>query len=240
MKFSDNSHNLRIELDTKQCELSGEQIEKLEEGLHSLRNLAAKLPVSDLYITIYHYPHTGEYQVKTALVLPKKTLFSKSHDSNYYPAYEKCVRNLVQQLTAFDEKQQLTEPLHFNVEPSLPPDAEAIERSVVEGDYAAFRVATYPYEESLRKRVGRWLGRYPDIQDKIGTDLAIADIVEGVFLSAFEDYNDWPREKRFGDWLESEIDVELHNLIDHPEEEKQSISFAQTLQELARERQYNS
>ena len=53
-------------------------------------------------------------------------------------------------------------------------------------------------EESLRKRVGRWLGRYPEVQEKVGTDLAIADVVEAVFLNAFEGYDRRPRGVRLG------------------------------------------
>ena len=39
MKFSDQSYNLRIELDTKGCELSPSEVEDMEEDLDTLRDL---------------------------------------------------------------------------------------------------------------------------------------------------------------------------------------------------------
>lgn len=94
-----------------------------------------------------------------------------------------------------------------------------------------FRKATFPFEESLRKRVGR----YPEVQEKIGTDLSIADVVEAVFLNAFEKYDERPQDIRFGQWLESLIDGSLKELLQNPDEMQENISFARTLRDLARE-----
>ena len=60
MTFSDESYNLRIELDTKGCELSADEIEDMEVDLHTLRNLVEDFPVSDLHITVvYHHKARG-------------------------------------------------------------------------------------------------------------------------------------------------------------------------------------
>ena len=43
MPYSDKSYNLRIELDQKACELSPEQIEKMESALDRLRKLVQRV-----------------------------------------------------------------------------------------------------------------------------------------------------------------------------------------------------
>jgi hypothetical protein len=54
MKYSDQSYNLRIELDTKNCELTAGEITQLEEALSPLRQPVESFPVTDLYVTIEH------------------------------------------------------------------------------------------------------------------------------------------------------------------------------------------
>ena len=243
MRYSDESYNLRIELDTKQFELSPEEADRLQSTLSPLGKLTDGLPMSELYVTIFHHPRGGpEYQVKTALVLPAKTLFSSDTDSSFHPPLERCVTNLVQQVTAYKQSQSHADQLdkhrkgtYQDVIASRGPDGDEVSAAVRKGDYTAFRIATFPFEESLRKRVGRWVGRYPEVQDKIGTDLAIADVVEAVFLNAFEKYDERPQNIRFGQWLESLIDGSLKELLQNPDEMQENISFARTLRDLVRE-----
>jgi hypothetical protein len=80
------------------------------------------------------------------------------------------------------------------VDPSVDPDPAALDRAVGEGDYAGFRRAAFGYEEPVRRRVGRWVERYPKIAARIDRGLKIEDIVEAVFLDAFEGYDQRPRE----------------------------------------------
>jgi len=243
MRYSDESYNLRVEIDAKQFELSTDDARRLHDGLSSLDRLVEDLPVSDLYVTIFHHPRGGlDYQVKTALVLPARTLFSSATDASFHPAFGKCVANLVQQVAAYkrtqdnaDQQDKHRKGTYQEVVPSREPDAERLEVAVRAGDYAQFRKAAYPYEESLRKRVGRWLGRYPEAQEKVGTDLAIADVVEAVFLNAFEGYEQRPKGVRLGRWLENLIDGSVKGLLRNPEAELENISFARSLRDLARE-----
>ena len=112
MRYSDESYNLRVELDTKQFELSPEDARRLQASLSPLGKLVEDLPVSDLYVTIFHHPHgSPEYQVKTALVLPAKTLFSSDTDASFHPAFGRCVTNLVQQVTAYKRTQDSADQL---------------------------------------------------------------------------------------------------------------------------------
>ncbi|HEY8505870.1 MAG TPA: hypothetical protein VIL46_14900 [Gemmataceae bacterium] len=242
MRYSDESGNLRVEIDANQFELSPEDARRLYDGLSTLGKLVEGMPVADLYVTIFHYPRGAEYQVKTALVLPAKTLFSSDTDASFHPAFVRCVSNLVQQVEAYKQARADADKLDKHLKgtfqevvPSREPDAEQLEAAVRAGDYARFRKATYPYEESLRKRVGRWVGRYPEVQAKVGTDLGIADLVEAVFLNAFEGYDGRPRDVRFGRWLETLIDGSLKGLLRNPDEELDNVRFARTLRDLAGE-----
>ncbi len=241
MRYSDESTNLRVEIDTKQFELTPEDAQRLHASMSPLDRQVENLPISDLYITMYHYPSGSlAYEVKTALVLPAKTLFSNSSNASFHPAFERCIDNLVEQVAAYKRTQDNADVIdkyrkgtYQDVIPSREPDAEQLEAAVRAGNYAQFRKAMYPYEESLRKRVGRWIGRFPEVQEKIGTDLAIADVVEAVFLNAFEAFDQRPR-LRLGQWLEGLIDGSLKKLLQNPEEELDNVSFARTLRDLER------
>ncbi len=85
MPYSDESYDLRIELDTKGFELSADTIAHMEEDLDTLRKLVADFPVSNLYITIVHHKRSDDFHVKTSLALPGKTLFTGERDVHVHP-----------------------------------------------------------------------------------------------------------------------------------------------------------
>jgi hypothetical protein len=84
------------------------------------------------------------------------------------------------------------------------------------------------YEEPLRKRVGRWVERYPGVAARIGKDLTIADLVEEVFLDSFELFNRRPRDLRFGAWLESLIDPAVKEVASDHNGELENVRMAQS------------
>jgi len=111
-----------------------------------------------------------------------------------------------------------------------------LQQAVEQGSYAEFRTLTYPFEESVRKRAGRWIQRYPQVEAQLGDRFDLADIVEEVFLNAFERFEDHPREVPFGDWLESLIDPSVKLLSKDTDEELANIRFARSAVE-ARQQQ---
>lgn len=170
MKQSNGKHELRIQLDTKHCTLPAHEIAKMEENLDTLRTRAQQFPINDLYVTISRFPRTGDYHVKTSLVLTGRTLFTGDLDVLVHPAFVRCVRKLVSKLDAYIDalsnkpaiaKQQ--EGTQLEVVPTAAPDSRQLEQAVAEGDYAAFRRATDAYEEPVRRRVSRWINRYPPL-----------------------------------------------------------------------------
>lgn len=105
-RFSDEAYNLKLELDTKNCTFGPGQVRQMEEDLDSLAKLTADMPVSDLHVTIAWFEHSQEYHVKTSLITPGRILFTGEHDSVAHPAYQKCVRKLVQKLKAYKNRME--------------------------------------------------------------------------------------------------------------------------------------
>jgi hypothetical protein len=128
------------------------------------------------------------------------------------------------------ERQKTVEGTRKPLEPTSNPDPGALEAAVAAGDYAAFRAALQGYEGPLRDRVGRWLERSAETDGQVGRRFTIADIVEEVFLDAFEGYDGRKREVRFGDWLDGLIDPAVKELMRHPDEVLANVSLARTLQ----------
>jgi ribosome-associated translation inhibitor RaiA len=238
MKFPDKSYNLRIELDTKNCELTPDQLARIERGLHPLREPVRDFPVSDLYITIAFHPRSTDYHVRTALVLPGRTLMTGERGHQALGAFEQCVRKLVRRvagykenLAAKPEQSKQRAGTHQDVLPEDTPDAEQLQQAIDELDYVAFRRATLVYEESIRKRVGRWINRYPEVEAQLGNGFAIADLVEEVFLNAFEEYGQRPANLTLSQWLEDLIDPSIKAVLENPEEELQNIQAVRMLQD---------
>jgi ribosome-associated translation inhibitor RaiA len=244
MPFSDKSHNLRIELDTKNCSLSAAEIEKMEQMLDPLREPARSFPVSDLYITVTYHPRSLDYHVRTSLVLTGRTLFTGQYDENPVSAFGQCVRKLVHRITAYKdsleakpEQSKAREGTAQEVVPTQEPDAEELQSAVAGGDYAAFREAMYVYEESVRKRAGRWIQRYPEFEALLGDEFALDDLVEEVMLNAFDQFNDKPKELRLGQWLEELIDPSVKALLQNPEAERENIAAVRSWRDQAEEEQ---
>ena len=239
-RFSDEKYNLRLELDAKNCSFGPGQIRQMEEDLDSLAKLTEDMPVSDLHVTIAWFEHSQEYHVKTSLITPGRTLFTGEHDSVAHPAYQKCVRKLVQKLKAYknrmethdNQRARYAEGAVQEVAPDVAPELQALENAVEARDYPAFRNEMSGFDGSLRDRVGRWVQRYPDLDREIGRRLPVADVMEEVYLTAYDEFAGRPAEMRLGDWLEGLVDPGIRNLLRHPDEEREEISFARTLREM--------
>jgi ribosome-associated translation inhibitor RaiA len=239
MTISAKGGDLRIELDTKNCTVGKAQVAKMEGGLTPLRDVVRDFPVKDLYVTVFHFPRSGQFHVKTSLVLTGKTLFTGEKHELMYAAFERCIRKLVKKVEAYKqnlggtpERDKHREGTRHEVLPAQEADPGLLEGAVSSGDYAAFRRATYLYEEPLRNRVGRWVQRYPEVDAAIGDGLQLDDIVEEVFLTAFDQFEQRPRALPLGDWLENLIDPSLKALVQHPDDELENVRFARAASEI--------
>lgn len=233
---SESGDKPHIEIDTQNCTISPEQEREIDQALGGLRRIIERFPTADLYITIIWHERSRDYHVKTSLILPGRTLFTGDRAEDLMTAYLRCTRKLVRKVEQYkaeledeagtrkEQKGTLQE-----VVPDRPVDFEAVTRSVRDQDYNAFRELTYMYEEPVRKRAGRWVQRFPEAEARLQLDFTLADVVEEVFLNAFESFDSRRQEQRFGDWLEDLIDPSLRALLNDPEQELRNVSFARTL-----------
>ena len=208
MTFSDQSYNLRIELDTKGCELTAAEIEDMEEDLHTLKNQVEDFPVSDLHVTVVHHGRGDDYHVKTSLKLPSRTLFTGERDASVHPAFESCIRKLTKKVRAYKRQMRVgseatkqAEGTRHEVRANGQIDLEVLIAAHASNDYSEFRSQLDVFEESLQERIACWIGRYPQLQSDLGHTLAVSDIVEEVFLNAFDRFERRPHQVSPGDWL---------------------------------------
>lgn len=232
MTYSDQSYNLLVDLDMKHCQLPPSELNKMETMLSPLNDMVRNFPVSKLHVLISYRHRTSDYAVRTSLILSGETLVSSDHHPQAFTAFEHCIDNLVRevrrykdQLGAVPEQAKQREGTHHDLIPTIPPDAEAIEAAVRDGDYAAFRTATSGYEEPVTALMGRWIERYPEVASHLGRDLHIGDLVEDVFLIAFEEYENRPKDIRLGEWLGRHIDSAIKAMANHPEEEMENVNM---------------
>src|SRR5438132_10334636 len=147
----------------------------LRDNTSGLARQVEHFPVADLHVLIEGNARSNDVSVKLTLVLPGTTLVVSDHDSVPQPAFERCLDSLLDSLQAYKERlgnvperQKLEKGTHQELHPAVTLDTAAVEAAVGAGDYPAFRVAMLPYEEGLRKLVGRWVRRYPDFEAQIG------------------------------------------------------------------------
>lgn len=240
MRPTQEARRLRTNVDTKKCNLAAGEIEAMEESLGALEAVTGSFPFADLYITIKYAPRSQEYHVKTTLRLPGTDLFTGEHDSVALPAYERCIRKLVRKAEAYKQrmtshhgaKAKFAEGTRQEMDPTELPALDRLEQAHAAQDYESFRRELAGFEEPIRRRIGRWIQRYPELDQTFGEYLPMDDLVEEVLLTAFEEFDTRPEVMRIGDWLESLIAPSLRSFLEHPEEELEAISYARTLQEM--------
>ena len=245
MRPTQEARRLRTNLDTKKFSLRQGEIEAMEESLGPLEAVTATFPFADLYVTMKYAPRSQEYHVKTTLRLPGADLFTGEHDSVALPAYERCIRKLVRKAEAYKEKMssnhgartRFAQGTRQEMDPTELPVMSRLDEAYKAQDYETFRQELSGFEEPVRRRVGRWIQRYPELDATFGEYLPMDDLVEEVLLTAFEEYETRPEVMRIGDWLESLIAPSLRSFLEHPEEELEAISYARTLQEMREGRQ---
>lgn len=234
MSYSDESYNLRIELDTKGCELSPQEIEAMELDLDTLQALVADFPVSDLHITVVYHHKASDYHVKTSLGLCGRKLFTGDRHAKVHPAFESCIRKLTKKVRAYkremrvgEDAEKLAAGTRHEVEPIAEVDVAAIIQAVENDDYAEFRRVIDVFEPSLAARISHWIKRYPEIESRLDHPFLLSDIVEEVFLNAFDRFAQRSHDIPPGRWLETLIDPSVQALLQSPDEEYERIQFAQ-------------
>lgn len=231
--------HLRLEIQTKDCALPADERARLQTALTALVEVVKDFPNPALWINTIYHPHSGVYHAEFKLQLPGRTLFTGEKDPYLDNALQRGVRKLIRKAEAYKEHPdqealataERRDALDRDVIAPEDPDAGPLAEAALAGDYRAFRTALAGYEEWLRKRVGRLVQRRPEAQARLGGELRLGDIVEEVYLNAFEQFRQRPTAVRLTEWLAGLIDPSISALLRHPEEEAEAASFARTMRE---------
>jgi ribosome-associated translation inhibitor RaiA len=228
-------HEQRVVFDVDQYSLRPGEERLIRDDCARLARQIENFPLADLHVLIEGNARTNDVNVKLTLVLPGTTLVTTDHDTVALTAVERSMSSLIENLQKYKgrlgnlpERQKTEKGTLQELHTTVDLDARALNSAVDGGDFADFRNATLPLEEGLRKRIGRWVQRYPALQARVGNGLEIADLVEEVFLMAFERYAGRPTDLPFGTWLETLIDPAVKELQVHGDVELENIRLAQS------------
>ncbi len=214
-------NDLSVNFQAQHCRLEPEDEATMHRSLEALRRVTAEFPVATLHVRINRHPRACDYHVKASLHLPKRTLFTGDRDRTVHPAFERCVRKLVRKVKAYRDRMDYREALAKEAKGTrhpfvadLEPDRVLLDRALAENDLDSFRRAVSPYDASLHAAVGRWVKRYPEVDEALGSELFIGEIVEEVRLNAFESLLVRPLTGRLGDRLWEWIEPSIRALAD--------------------------
>jgi ribosome-associated translation inhibitor RaiA len=235
MKTFDETSGFRLQIDAHHYQPSPAEIERLTAEINEMARQLDAFPVSDFRVLIERNNRSNDFSVKVTLILPGTTLVGNDHDPALHAAFERCLVSLTENVRAYkdrlgrvEDRQKAEKGTIQEVLPGPAPDEAAVRDAVEAGDYAAFRAALLAYEEPLRKRAGRWIERYPEMDAAIGRTLTVSDVVEEVFLLAFDQYPRRRQELRLGEWMEGLIDEAVRALRDGGDEELRNVNMSRS------------
>jgi hypothetical protein len=240
MQYVEDRYHLRVEIQSDGCQLPKDELARMQQLLEPVGEAVQDFPCSELVINVLRHPRQ-EYHVEARLKVPGRTLVSGDCDLFLDSAFQRCVRKLTRKASDYAQNpdrgavksaEKLT-AIERGVMLPEERDAGPLGEAFLAGDYRAFRTGLSGYEEWVRKRVGRWLQRYPQAEARVGDGLLIGDVVEEVFLNAFERFGQRPVEVPLNQWLDGLIDPSVKVLLRHPDEEGENASLARTLRDAA-------
>jgi hypothetical protein len=240
MQYTEERYHLEVEITVKECNIPPDELARMQRLLEPLGEAVEEFTSSQVSITVIRHPRSGDHHVAARLTLPTGSVSAEDRDTYLDSAFQRCVARLVPKVQEARRRPRPPEAaaaerltaLDRDVVAPEDPDAGPLGEAVRAGDYRPFRLALAGYEEWLRNRVGRWVQRFPEAEARVGRRLRIGDLVEQVYLNAFESFLERPTDLRLSDWLERLIDPSLKALLRHPDEEGENASLARTLREL--------
>jgi len=240
MRYPDEQTHLQTDIQVKGCEVPPDERARMQTLLTELGVTVAEFPTANLAINIVFHPHSGMYHAEFKLKLPGQTLTTAEDNAYLDSVFQSCLRKMIRKTEVYreqpdrqaEEAAQRRLALERGVMAPEDRDTGRLAEAVRDGDYRAFRNALVGYEDWVRNRVGRWVQRYPEAEAQVGDGLLIGDLVEEVYLNAFERFLHRSTSIRFSEWLDSLVDPSLKAMLRHPEQEKENASMARTLREV--------
>jgi len=236
MRYSLDDYRLTVTLDSKECAIPEQVRMQLQSWLEGLGQFVKDLPSSELAINVIYHTRSDVYHAQAKLKAPGATITTGEYAKSIEDAIKRCLEKATRRVETYlmnpdrealataEKRAQLNE----GVVGSPNPEFDRLAQAVRDQDYRTFRNGVQLDDEFVRLRVGRWVQRYPEIQQEIGRSLLIGDLVEEVFLVAFEKYNERPPHMNLHDWLEALIDPAVKAYFRDPQE-REAVSYAQSL-----------
>jgi hypothetical protein len=228
---------LQVDVKTTGCDIPDDErarwqrwLEELDERVRSFANPSLEIHVA------WHARsevHNSEFKLK----LPGRNLFVREKDAYLDLALERGLHRLGRKVDDYREhpyvdsdenaRRQASRDKEF-VAPDLS-EAGPLAQAVDAGDYRAFRRHLSNYEDWLNQRAGRLVQRNADAQAALGADFLLGDVVEEVYLTAFDRFAGRPANVPLSEWLEGLIQPSIRALLRNTDEEEMEIGFARTL-----------
>jgi hypothetical protein len=239
MRHTDHRGQLEVQVGTKECDLPTDELARIQEPIDRIARAVEELPTR-LEIKVVYHPRSDRYHVEATARLPRRSVFTGDWDPHLDTALDRSLRKLLCRIEAYkkepdrdqDERAQRVQEMNRAIVAPEDPDSGPLAEAAEAQDYAKFRRLMANYEDWLRLRIGRWLQRYPEANAEVGGRLRIGDLVEEVFLNAFEHYAARPAVKSLHAWLDDLLDPSLRTFWDHLVEERESVSVARSLRDL--------
>jgi len=230
---------VRVEINSKGCTIPPDERARFQGSLRSLAASVRDFPDPVLQMAVIYHPKSETFHAEAKLKLPGRSLFTSEKDPYLDSALMRSVESMIRKAEAYRarpaqeavEVAERRDALDRDIIAPQATDTGPVGRAVEAGDYRSFRIALVGYEDWLRRRAGRLVQRTPEAQARLGRDIRLGDIVEDVYLTAFEQ---WPRRAAdvpLSDWLERLIEPSIRALLRHPDEEAEAARLARTLRE---------
>ncbi len=231
--------HLQVEITTKDCTIPPDERSRLQTALEALAGVVEDFPDPVLWVDVIYHPNSALYHVESKLKLPSRSLFASEKDPYLDCALQDSIQSMIRKANAYREhpvREAVAEAerrdfLDREIVAPEDPDAGPAGQAAEAGDYRTFRITLVGYEDWLHKRAGRLVQRIPEAQARLGKEIHLGDIVEDVYLNAFEHFTRRPTEVPLSAWLEGLIEPSIRALLRHPDEESEAASLARTVRE---------
>jgi hypothetical protein len=233
--FKSRHRHLDVTVDAQHCHIPDDERTRLQEDLARLGDELLEFPESHLRLSIVYHPNQEEYHAQAWLKLPDKRFVAGRYSPWLDYSLMRCFAKLRRHVESYKEEASLpangTSSARNAVNGAFVPSTEhvleALDKAVQWQDYRLFRRGLAGYEDWLRAHVASWVGRYPQMTRQLGETIDVDDIVEEVFLMAFEQFAQRPKESTLSDWLSKLIDPAVKAMWHNPDE-RENVDFART------------
>jgi len=236
MNYTLDQYRLQASLDSKECEIPAQIRMQIQDWLDDLGRSLQEFTSSELAINVVYHSKSDIFHAEAKVKVPGQTITTGDYEKSIELAVKRCLDKATRRIEAYKtnpnrealEQAERRAKREDAVVSSQEPDLDRLGKAVKAQDYRAFRNAIQLDDEFVRLRVGRWVQRYPEIEQEIGRSFEIGDLVEEVFLIAFERYNERPPHMNLHDWLDALIDPAVKAYY-HDPEEREAVSYAKSL-----------